>query len=262
MADLLNDQPPQEEDPAAAFLAEQNEQLAGLEDDSSDAAPVQQQAGSGDFDAFAAPAASEDANVQDMFGFTPPADDQQQATSGGGLLNDDIGGGFDPMAANAEGDAQSGVVTEDLGNDVGGYDAFSSDAPQENGPSDAYSAISQIDVERKEPEKIILWREEQKERLQQKDVAEEKEIDELRQVAKKELEDWYKHHTEQVEKTKETNKASEAAFVEERDETSSDGQWERICRLCEFNPKTTKMTKDVSRMRSILLNLKQTPLVR
>ncbi|CAH1774804.1 unnamed protein product [Owenia fusiformis] len=229
MADLLNDQPPQEEDPAAAFLAEQNEQLAGLEDDSSDAAPVQQQAGSGDFDAFAAPAASEDANVQ-------------------------------------EGDAQSGVVTEDLGNDVGGYDAFSSDAPQENGPSDAYSAISQIDVERKEPEKIILWREEQKERLQQKDVAEEKEIDELRQVAKKELEDWYKHHTEQVEKTKETNKvenkASEAAFVEERDETSSDGQWERICRLCEFNPKTTKMTKDVSRMRSILLNLKQTPLVR
>ncbi|CAH1774806.1 unnamed protein product [Owenia fusiformis] len=236
MADLLNDQPPQEEDPAAAFLAEQNEQLAGLEDDSSDAAPVQQQAGSGDFDAFAAPAASEDANVQDMFGFTPPADDQQQATSGGGLLNDDIGGGFDPMAANA--------------------------APQENGPSDAYSAISQIDVERKEPEKIILWREEQKERLQQKDVAEEKEIDELRQVAKKELEDWYKHHTEQVEKTKETNKASEAAFVEERDETSSDGQWERICRLCEFNPKTTKMTKDVSRMRSILLNLKQTPLVR
>lgn len=36
-------------------------------------------------------------------------------------------------------------------------------------------------------------------------------------------------------------------------------EWERIAKLCDFNPKSSKNTKDVSRMRSIILQLKQTP---
>lgn len=59
-----------------------------------------------------------------------------------------------------------------------------------------------------------------------------------------------------------TCRASEAAFVKERDETQPGGEWEKICRLCEFNPKNSKNMKDISRFRSILLQLKQTPLVR
>lgn len=55
---------------------------------------------------------------------------------------------------------------------------------------------------------------------------------------------------------------AEAAFVLERDESTPGHEWEKICRLCEFNPKHSRNTKDVSRMRSILLQLKQTPLVR
>ena len=39
-------------------------------------------------------------------------------------------------------------------------------------------------------------------------------------------------------------------------------EWERVARLCDFNPKTNKQAKDVSRMRSVLISLKQTPLVR
>ena len=38
--------------------------------------------------------------------------------------------------------------------------------------------------------------------------------------------------------------------------------WESVAKLCDFNPKGNKNTKDVSRMRSILLQLKQTPLKR
>ena len=39
---------------------------------------------------------------------------------------------------------------------------------QENGPSDLYAAISQVDKEAGEPEKIKKWREEQKEMLEKK----------------------------------------------------------------------------------------------
>ena len=38
------------------------------------------------------------------------------------------------------------------------------------------------------------------------DEAEEKEKEEWRQKAKKELDDWYKHHSEQLEKTRENNR--------------------------------------------------------
>lgn len=57
-------------------------------------------------------------------------------------------------------------------------------------------------------------------------------------------------------------RTAEEAFVKDRDTTQPGGEWEKICRICEFNPKNSKNTKDVSRLRSILLQLKQTPLVR
>lgn len=37
-------------------------------------------------------------------------------------------------------------------------------------------------------------------------------------------------------------------------------EWERIAKLCDFNPKAKQGSKDVSRMRSIILQLKQSPL--
>lgn len=38
------------------------------------------------------------------------------------------------------------------------------------------------------------------------DDAEERQIEELKQAAHKELDDWYKHREEQLEKTKSTNR--------------------------------------------------------
>ncbi|RXM29210.1 Clathrin light chain A [Acipenser ruthenus] len=56
--------------------------------------------------------------------------------------------------------------------------------------------------------------------------------------------------------------ASEEAFLKECDEDTPGSEWERVARLCDFNPKTNKQSKDVSRMRSVLIALKQAPLVR
>lgn len=59
---------------------------------------------------------------------------------------------------------------------------------------------------REEPEKIKKWREEQQTRLEEKDREEEKKKLELREQAKKELADWYKHHEESIGKTKASNR--------------------------------------------------------
>jgi clathrin light chain A len=57
-----------------------------------------------------------------------------------------------------------------------------------------------------EPEKIKLWREEQRVRLQTKDAEEETKKKEWKEAAKKELEDWYKNRQEQLAKTHASNK--------------------------------------------------------
>uniref|UniRef100_A0A182STS7 Clathrin light chain n=1 Tax=Anopheles maculatus TaxID=74869 RepID=A0A182STS7_9DIPT len=111
-----------------------------------------------------------------------------------------------------------------------------------------------------EPEKIRKWREDQKARLEEKDREEERKKEELREQARKELEDWYKHHEETISKTKAANRNAEKQFVAETDEIEPGTEWERIAKLCDFNPKTNKSSKDISRMRSIILQLKQNPI--
>ncbi|XP_077989978.1 clathrin light chain A-like [Glandiceps talaboti] len=213
MADLLDDNQPQnvdsgvEEDPAAAFLAREQDQLAGIEDD-------------------------------DTFG----ADSSE------------------PVEQPAEGLNTEPAQSQDDLDFLGGGEEI--EVPQANGPTDQYSAISQIDTQRQEPEKIIRWREEQKEMLEKKDSEAEKKRDDWRDVARKELEDWYRNRDDQLQKTAASNRSAEEAFIEERDEDIPGQEWERVARVCDFNPKNSKNTKDVSRMRSILLHLKQSGLTR
>lgn len=108
-----------------------------------------------------------------------------------------------------------------------------------------------------EPEKIRKWREEQKTRLEKKDNDEEKEKDKLRGAAKKELEEWYKNRIEELEKRKKNNRSQEKEFIRDRDADKPGAEWERIAKMCEFNPKAAKQLKDVTRLRSILLQKKQ-----
>ncbi|XP_030001208.1 clathrin light chain B isoform X2 [Sphaeramia orbicularis] len=211
---------PAEEDPAAAFLAQQESEIAGIENDG---------------EGFGALEGAEQAEQQpanyDCFGEEP-------ATVNGDMFQ------------------------------------------ESNGPTDNYAAIAQVDHQRQEPESLRKWREEQKTRLEALDSASKAAEAEWREKAKKELEDWHVHQNEQMEKNKANNRiadkafykqpnsdvigfvASEEAFLAESDGDSPGSAWERVARLCDFNPKTNKQAKDVSRMRSVLISLKQTPLVR
>ncbi|XP_009329808.1 PREDICTED: clathrin light chain A [Pygoscelis adeliae] len=149
-----------------------------------------------------------------------------------------------------------------------------------NGPTDSYAAISQVDRLQSEPESIRKWREEQKERLEQLDANSRKQEAEWKEKAIKELEEWYARQDEKLQKTKASNRvadeafykqpfadvigyvAAEEAFVNDAEDIFPGTEWERVAQLCDFNPKSSKQAKDVSRMRSVLISLKQAPLVR
>ncbi|XP_022649788.1 clathrin light chain-like isoform X2 [Varroa jacobsoni] len=138
----------------------------------------------------------------------------------------------------------------------GSFEGPSPPASESNG-----TALSVPSEPRQEPEKIRKWREEQKRIIEQKDAVEEIRKEELRKEAQKELEEWYIRYREQIEKAKQANrelsKNAEKEYVCEK--SAKGAEWEGIAKMCDFNPKSTRHTKDVSRMKSMILQLKQAP---
>ncbi|XP_054253651.1 clathrin light chain A [Indicator indicator] len=191
-----------EEDPAAAFLAQQENEIAGIEND-----------------------------------------------EGYSILES----GEVPAALQVPEGVDSGAVDGVVNGDV---------YQESNGPTDTYAAISQVDRLQSEPESIRKWREEQKDRLEQLDANSRKQEAEWKEKAIKELEEWYARQDENLQKTKASNRAAEEAFVNDAEDVFPGTEWERVAQLCDFNPKSSKQAKDVSRMRSVLISLKQAPLVR
>jgi hypothetical protein len=63
-----------------------------------------------------------------------------------------------------------------------------------------------------EPEKIRIWREEQQKMLEIKDANEAKKKEELKEQAKKELQDWYQRYQQQLEKSKQSNRYKSRSF--------------------------------------------------
>ncbi|NXA75012.1 CLCA protein, partial [Thryothorus ludovicianus] len=207
----------------------------------------------------------------ELFGAQQP----QHSATGNGMPD---GGEEDPAAAFLAGPAARGWSRGWVGSVLGalchtvGHLPAPSDAvdgvvngdvyQESNGPTDCYAAISQVDRLQSEPESIRKWREEQKERLEQLDANSRKQEAEWKEKAIKELEEWYARQDEKLEKTKASNRAAEEAFVNDAEEVFPGTEWERVAQLCDFNPKSSKQAKDVSRMRSVLISLKQAPLVR
>ena len=123
--------------------------------------------------------------------------------------------------------------------------------------------MSKLYVAKEEPEFMKKWKEEQKERLEKKDQEETAAMEELKVKAKQELEDWYKRYETQLEKTKRINREEEAKFRnDEVNHIEPGSEWERVAKHCDFSTKAPGHTKDVSRMRTIMLQLKQNQTVK
>ncbi|KAA0722499.1 Clathrin light chain A [Triplophysa tibetana] len=207
-----------DEDPAAAFLAQQESEIAGIENDE----------GFSILDSGDVPSSL----IQDQDDQIVYADHEKVFSSP---------------------DCQFRCLEGAINGDLHG---------ESNGPSDVYAAISSVDRLQAEPESLRKWREEQLERLEELDANSRMQEVEWKEKAMLELEEWHTRQNEQLEKTKVNNRAAEEAMVSELDENSPGTEWERVARLCDFNPKSSKQAKDVSRMRSVLISLKQSPLVR
>ncbi|CAF1014143.1 unnamed protein product [Adineta steineri] len=125
---------------------------------------------------------------------------------------------------------------------------------------DQYQALSQLN----EPETILKWREEFSTRINKKDTEEEVKRKEMREQAKKELDDFYKQRVEQMERVKGENRLNNRTLEDDLfsngNNSTSNGKindWDKITSLCEFNPKNNRSQKDLTRYRSVLLQLKQ-----
>jgi len=207
-------------------------------DDAFGAAPAA--APAGEVDAFAA------AEVDPAAEFLA----QEQADLGG--LGEDIG-----ITSPQETEENIAVVEQSSGDS--NFD-FLADA-ESAGVDQMSNGFSNMSV-KIDPESIRQWKIEQEARLVEKDRNEEKNLQELKAQAQKELDDWYKHYNAEMEKTRETNRAAQETLVSEvsqMNDIEPGTEWDRVAKQCDFNSKTARNTKDVSRMRGILLQLKQNP---
>jgi len=234
--------PPEVEvDPAAEFLAKEQEDLGGLgEDLGFTAAPAQE------VDPVQNGVETDDLLFGGGAGVSTFTEEPQQPDNG--LLVDS-----EPL--------NDQLLQKDVG--VEDVDALANHFQEDSAPAPApvenlSQGFSTMRV-REEPESIKKWKAEQEIRLQEKDKAEEINKEELKKVAAKELEDWYKRYKEQLEKNKESNRSEEVTVVAEINDIKPGTEWERVAKQCDFSSKNTRNTKDVSRMRGILLQLKQNP---
>lgn len=103
-------------------------------------------------------------------------------------------------------------------------------------PSFSHSRSQSQQLE-EEPEKIRKWREEQKEKIAEKDKIEEQKKEELREQAKKELEQFYAQRKSQLEERKKLNREREVTLKEEQSPNSHQDTaamvWERVARMIE-----------------------------
>merc|ERR1712154_114948 len=158
----------------------------------------------------------------------------------------------------------------DIGEDLGIAPAAGQEVPhlpaditEPEAAAELSTGLSQMYVAKEEPEFMRKWKEEQQERLRKKDDEESTAKEELKQKAKHELEDWYKRYETQIEKTKSSNREEETKYEgNEMNHIEPGSEWERVAKHCDFSAKAPGHSKDVSRLRSIMLQLKQNQTVK
>lgn len=106
------------------------------------------------------------------------------------------------------------------------------------------------------------WRERQREEIEERDQKSAEKREENIRKAEAAIDDFYHTYNQKKEKQIAANKENEAAFTRARDDALGKGTtWERIADIIELQDSRSKTvskgTKDVTRMKEILLSLKR-----
>mmetsp|Transcript_10200 Transcript_10200/g.13380 ORF Transcript_10200/g.13380 Transcript_10200/m.13380 type:complete len:205 (+) Transcript_10200:44-658(+) len=97
--------------------------------------------------------------------------------------------------------------------------------------------------------------------LEQKKIEEDQKKMEMMEKAKQDLETFYQEKEKQTEARMSKNRNEEQVLLEQLEaDLESDNSWERITKLVELQAEGGEGSVDVSRMRSLLIQLKNEPL--
>lgn len=253
MADLFGDnfgeqQPATAQDAGVDFLAQEQNEIAALENQflDSNIEDTQQQ--------------QQPTIEADLFGSSDPFGSQNTQVVQDNDIDLLAGGDDDTPVAETE-------LFESMAEQPAAVEFMAAAIPMDESPiistpisNNMSSPAYDIKIE---PESIRKWREEFNQRLTSADEKEASDKQQMLDQAKSELEDWAKQRKDTLEKTKIANRESETAFIEERESRSKgeilpgDIDWTKTSELCDFNPKSSKGNKDTSRMRSLFLHLRE-----
>jgi hypothetical protein len=215
-------------------------------------------------DFFTAPAegAPAQAAMEDDF----LGDDKQGAPSGDDVLGDDFAtpapaefgtAAPDDFSAPAQDDFPTG--TDDFGTTA--TSEFSAPAPaaepQEELVMEEAAAAPEEEPAEQEMSALEKWAIENRERMTEKDDAAAEKAEKMKAEAKEVIEQFYNERAEGVSGNHERNVGAEAEFCKQRDALFSHGDiWERVVSLIDLKGSNEKKQARVSRMRSLLLHMK------
>ncbi|KAF7720802.1 hypothetical protein EC973_006066 [Apophysomyces ossiformis] len=140
---------------------------------------------------------------------------------------------------------------------VSDYSAFEADFPKAE-ELETSQAFHKAMLPEEEPEVVRQWREKQKELIAQRDEESEKRKQEAIQRAREEIDRFYEEYNEKKQKAIEENREREENYQKDREEASSANVWERVVREFDVsNTKNSYQTRDVSRMKQLMLDLRK-----
>merc|ERR1712146_118043 len=104
------------------------------------------------------------------------------------------------------------------------------------------------------------WEDKHQEELEEKSQKEDGEKKQRREAAYKEIQQWKEDRDQNISKKRTTNREDEKAFKDATEKKpTSDNPWERVVDLIDTNARSSDDSRDVSRMRSLLIHLKSSP---
>jgi len=138
---------------------------------------------------------------------------------------------------------------------AGDYSAFESEFPAAEELETSQAFINASTIPDIEPEVVRQWREKQKELIAERDAESEEKKHQLVQKARQDIDEFYEDYNDKKQKAIELNREKEENDQNEREKAASGTVWERITR--EIDLKSTSSTRDVSRMKQLMLDLRK-----
>ncbi|KAI9306421.1 clathrin light chain [Cunninghamella echinulata] len=138
------------------------------------------------------------------------------------------------------------------------FSSFNTDFPKAE-ELETSQAFHKAMLPDEEPEVVRQWRQKREELIAQRDKEAADKKEETIQKAREDIDRFYEEYNEKKQKSIEENRAREEAYQKERDDAStSNNIWERVVREFDVsNAKSAHHTRDVSRMKQVMLDLRK-----